>query len=324
MNERNSNTKVNFSELPSTAYHDIPKLDDKGLKDQLKDLYVKQLNQYWPVDKKGLQTFRSTYGTTLKHLMSVNIPEGVDCKIMGRSKGNGFIATQVLISRKDRNEWIPCILYQPLAAATSTVILTADEGKNRWVKAGMNTPDDVIIKLLTQRSNVLVPDLFKQGEHVLQSGTMTRRDEKGRFFTTYNLTDRQQQAQDILTIVKAININKDLSQNISLYATGNSGITGLLLAPLTNGLSKIALDGDHFDPATDQNMLAVKVPGILRIGGLKTVLALAANKKLILYNADPSLVSSQIAAVSKLDGNLNFVITAENANTERIAGFFKN
>lgn len=325
MNEKNSNTKVNFSELPVTAYHDIPKLDDKGLKAELKDIYSGQLSQYWPKDQKSLQTFKSVYGTSLSHLMSVYTPDGIDCKIMSRSKGNGFVATQLLISRKDKNEWIPCILYQPLTAATSTVILTADEGKSHWVKKDSDIPDEMIIKLLNQKSNVLVPDLFKQGEHVLQAGTMTRRDEtKNRFFTTYNLTDRQQHVQDMLTVIKAIRINKELSQNISLYAAGNTGITGLLLAPLTKDLNKIALDGNDFDPSTDENMLKMQIPGILRMGGLKTILALAADKQMMVFNANPALVSSEVAAISRLQNNKNFAVTTENVASGKIIEYLRN
>jgi dienelactone hydrolase len=324
MNEKNSDTKVNFGELPSSAYHNIPKLDDKGLKEELKNMYARQLNQNWPTDKKSLLAFRSTYGTAIQHQMSVNLPDDIDCKIMSRSKGDGFIATQLLISKKDKNEWIPCVMYQPLSVAASTVIVTSDEGKASFVKKDANAPNEVILKLLSQKSNVLVADLFKQGEHVLQSGTLTRRKESDRFFTTYNLTDRQQHVQDILTIIKAIRVNKDLSQNISLYATGDTGLSGLLLAPLTTDLNKIALDGDKFDPTTDENMLKLQVPGILRIGGLKTVLALAANKNLLIYNANTSLISSGVKEIAQLENNKNLVVTSDNMTAGKVTDYLKN
>ncbi len=154
---------------------------------------------------------------------------------------------------------------------------------------------------------------------------MTRRDEtKNRFFTTYNLTDRQQHAQDILTIVKAIRVNKDLSQNISLHATGNTGITGLLVASMTKDLSKIALDGDNFDPSTDENMLKMQVPGILRMGGLKTVLALASDKNLMIYNANSALMYPQLAEVSRIANNKNFSVATGNTGSAKAIEFLKN
>ncbi|HZK93861.1 MAG TPA: CocE/NonD family hydrolase [Prolixibacteraceae bacterium] len=324
MNERNSNRTKTYKQLPATEYHDAPKLDEKGLNSLLKNIYVKQLNQYWPDDKKSLQKFKSIYGTAIRHLVGASMPETVSCKIMGRSKGNGFIATRLLISKNAKNDWIPCVLFQPLSIANSTVILTAEQGKDYWVKEGLATPNNLIIKLLDQKCNVLALDLFKQGEHILQDSTRTGQLENAEYFTTYNLSDRQEQIQDILTIIKAIDENDDLSHNIDLYATGNTGITGLLLATITNDLDRIVLDGDHFDSTTDQNMLKLQMPGIMRIGGLKTVLALATNQHLLLYNANPSLIFSEVTEVSKLENNKgHFSITTENLGANKVIDFLK-
>ena len=322
MNERNSNRTKTFEQLPPSEYHDAPRLDEKGLKSLLKDMYVKQLNQYWPKDRKSLNTFKSVYGTALRHLTDIVMPGAIDCQIMGSTKGKDFVATRFLITMKDKNDWIPCILYKPFTPANSTVIITADRGKDYWVKEGLATPNDLIIKLLHQKCNVIAPDLFKQGEHILQDSTKTRRDENATYFTTYNLTDRQEQIQDILTIIRAIDESDDLSHNIDLYATGNTGITSLLLAAITNDLHRIVLDGDHFDPATDQSMLKLQIPGIMRIGGLKTVLALAAGNYLILYNANPALIFSQVVEVSKLENHKNhFSVTTENMGVDKVMDF---
>ena len=189
------------------------------------------------------------------------------------------------------------------------------------VKERIASPDDVIIKLLDQKCNVLTPDLFKQGEHTLQKSTKTLRVENDKLFTAYNLTDRQEQIQDLLTIIKAIKVNEELSNDIGLYAIGNTGITGLLLATITSDLKRIVLDGNRFNPTTDKNMLKLQIPGIMRIGGLKTVMALAAKQHLILYNADPSLISSGATEVSKLEDNNNFFIIAGNIGADKVIDF---
>jgi dienelactone hydrolase len=325
MNQLDANRTKTFKQLPTTAYHDIPNnLDEEGLKALLKDIYSKQLNQYWPKDKKNLDTFKSVYGTAFRHLTGVVMPAAIDCKIMGSTKGKDFIATRFLIAKKDKNDWIPCVLYQPLSSAKSTVIVTADEGKNHWVAKDQLTPNDIIKRLLNQKCNVLAPDLFKQGEHVLQDSTMARRDENAEYFTTYNLTDRQEQIQDLITIIKFINETDNLTQDISLYSSGNTGITALLLATITNDLNKLILDGDHFDPTTDQSMLTLEIPGIMRIGGLKTALALAANKHLLLYNANPSFLSSAAMEVRKLENNKDhFSIITTSIGDDRVIDFLK-
>jgi len=101
------------------------------------------------------------------------------------------------------------------------------------------------------------------------------------------VADCQEQIQGMLTIIRAIDKSEDISQNIDLYATGYTGVTGLFLATIRNKLHRIILEGNHFDPTSDEKMLKLQIPGIMRIGGLKTVLALAANQHLLLFNASP-------------------------------------
>jgi dienelactone hydrolase len=323
MNQLNPARTKSFKELPATEYHDVPnKLDDAGLKTLLKDIYAKQLTRYWPKDRQGLDTFNFLYGIAFRHLTGFTTPEATDCKILGSVKGKDFIATRFLIERKDKNDWIPCVLYQPLSDATSTVIVTADEGKNHWVEKDRATPNDIIQKLLNQKCNVLAPDLFKQGEHVLQAGTMTLRDEKDKVFAVYNLTDRQEQIQDLITIIHFIKETGNLSHNINLYSTGNTGITSLLLATVTKDVNKYVLDGNHFNPNTDQEMLTLEIPGIMRVGGLKTAMALIANKHLLLFNAGPNLLSLGAPEISKLENNNNnFSIVTASVGENKIIDF---
>lgn len=325
MNHRDADRIKTFKQLSASQSHDAPTLDENGFKALLKNIYRKELDQNWPKDKNTLQKFKSVYGISIQHQLEASSPEAIDCKIMSSSKGKNFIVHQLLIAPKDKNEWIPCILYQPFSATNSTVIVTADQGKNYWVKEGVAAPNDLITKLLGQKCNVLAPDLFKQGEHILPDLTKTPRVENDKLFTTYNLTDRQEQIQDILTIVKAINQNNELSHTIDLYAVGNTGITGLLLASITNDLNRVVLDGDHFDPTTDQNMLKLQIPGIMRIGGLKTVLGLVASKRLLLYNANPTLKVAEITEVNKLENNKdNFSVTTENIGVDKVINFLKH
>lgn len=318
--------KKSFEQLSPSQYHDAPlKLDEEGLKQLLKKIYRQQLQRNWPKNEHSLKKFRKVYGTAVQHLIGTGMPQKeVTCKIIDRSKGSDFIATQLLISEKQENKWIPCVLYQPMSATGATVILTADEGKGQWVSKGSAVPDKRIKTLLNNGFNVLTPDLFKQGEHVLQDSTLTRRDEHTKFFTTYNLTDRQNQIQDLITIIKALKENKDLSGSINLYATGNTGMTGLLLAATTKDLDHIVIDGDHFDPTADKDRLQLQIPGIMRIGGIKTVLALASNQRLLIYNANPDLKEERLNKVSELENNKDrFSIFSKPLPFNKIVAFMK-
>lgn len=322
MNERNDDLTKTFQELSTTEYHDGPQLTESGLKALLKDIYAKQLAGNWPKDLESLEQFRSLYGPAMQHMTGTIVPEAIESKIIGSAKSENFTVYRILIARKGKNDWIPCVLYQPLSIVSSTVILTADNGKSHWVNEGSSAPSDIILKLLDQKRSVLVPDLFKQGEHVLQDSTKTVRNENVEYFTTYNPTDRQEQIQDLLTIVSAIRENKDLSQKIDLYTTGNTGLTGLFASILTDHLDRIVIDGNDFDPTTDQNMLTLQIPGIMRIGGLKTVLVLAANRNILLYNANPSLVSPEIIEASKLgDNKKGLSMILDNVSVDELLDF---
>ncbi len=325
MNQLSSDKTKSFKELPVSEYHDIPnKLDEAGLKALIKDIYSKQLARYWPKDRRSLDTFNFLYGTAFRHLTGFTVPEAIDCKIMGSVKSKDFTATRFLIARKDKNDWIPCILYQPLTDAKSTVIVTSDEGKNHWVEKDHAAPNDIVKKLLNQKCNVLAPDLFKQGEHVLQDSTKTLRDEKEKYFDTYNLTDRQEQIQDLITIIHFVKETGNLSHNLNLYSSGKTGITVLLLATVTKDVNKYILDGNHLNPDTDQEMLSLGIPGIMRLGGLKTAMALVTNKHLLFYNANAYFLTSGAIEISKLENNNNnFSIVTTNINEDKIIDFLK-
>lgn len=180
----------------------------------------------------------------------------------------------------------------------------SDKGKNEWITKGNTEPDSLIRKLLDQQCNILAPDIFSQGEHALEDSTKTRRDQKAKYFTTFNLTARQEQIRDLFTIIACIQQSNDLSHTINLYAFfGNTEITALFLSVNTDDPNKIVLDGNHFDPRTDTSMIKLEVPGILRIGELNTVPALAVRRQLLLFNAHSSLGTPDINQIAAWDGN---------------------
>jgi hypothetical protein len=95
-----------------------------------------------------------------------------------------------------------------------------------------------------------------------------------------------------------------------------------LLATVTKDVNKYVLDGNHFNPNTDQEMLTLEIPGIMRVGGLKTAMALIANKRVLMSNADPNLVSLGAPEISKLENNNNnFSIVTANMEENKIIDF---
>ncbi|WP_018615458.1 hypothetical protein [Segetibacter koreensis] len=83
-----------------------------------------------------------------------------------------------------------------------------------------------------------------------------------------------------------------------------------------------SLSSDKFDCSTAQNTLKLQVPGIMIVGGLKTVLALATYKQLVMYNAHPSLLFSKVTEWSKIENKKDsFNITPDNIATDKVVDF---
>ncbi len=315
MKARNGDATKAFRDLDPEAYHPLPNaLDEAALQDTMKAIFARQLQQYWPAEHGERRAFDAVYGTALRHLVGAVDPDATEVKIMGAVRGQGFTATRLLIARRDQNDWIPCVLYQPAGEAAGTVIVTADEGKAHWVDAGADKPTDLVMALLRQHRNVLAPDLFKQGEHVLFNGVLHSRDEQARFFTTFNLTDRQEQVQDLMTVCRAMKNATDMPGDVRLLASGGTGLTALLwmgadsTAPSCIADATDAGNGAH--PPAD-----LGIPGIMRIGGLRTVLALAAQRPGWVYNAGTALTSG----VAHDDAR--FRISASDPGAEALIGF---
>lgn len=322
MKARTADRVTTFGQLDARKYdHLTDTLGEEGLKSLLKDSYLRQTAHYWPGDAKSLETFRELYGVAIRHLIGASAPGAVDCRIIDRSRGDNFTATRMLISEKDKNHWIPCMLYQPLPAAESTVILTADEGKRHWVEEGKARPRRIVGELLARKCNVLIPDLFKQGEHILQDSTRSGRDETYKYFTAYNLTDRQEQIQDLLTVVGAVADNGSPSAPVALYAAGKTGMTGLLAAAVTDRLDRIVLDGARFNPLSEEEMLTLQVPGIMRIGGIKTVLMLVSDRHLLISGASPSFAGMAEGVSAAGGGRRHFSVVTESLNDQQVLDF---
>ena len=127
--------------------------------------------------------------------------------------------------------------------------------------------------------------LLKAGMIVLECSRLVheRPEMFTNFFTTYNRTPMQLQANQWLSVARAI---RELHPRQKLVFVGSAadGPTPMLLAPAFDAL---AVDADGVNPLNEQGLLDHRLyaPGLLAMGGYEGALLTAAPQSLLIHNA---------------------------------------
>ncbi|MFN7937266.1 MAG: acetylxylan esterase [Bryobacteraceae bacterium] len=103
------------------------------------------------------------------------------------------------------------------------------------------------------------------------------RDTKVTHFYTFHRTDAQNRVQDILTALAWL--RSQHGQTVELRGLGEAGVWALFAAAADGGAVRLQADWSGFDGAEEAFEKRFFVPGILRVGGLKTALALTEGKR---------------------------------------------
>ena len=102
--------------------------------------------------------------------------------------------------------------------------------------------------------------------------------------------------QDVLTVIAFLRAQG--VQRINLVGAGDAGVWALLAAGVSEGaLHRVAayrMDASSQDPA---QALRSVVPGLLKVGGLATAIALAAPTPVLVLGADSAFAGPRIGAV---------------------------
>jgi dienelactone hydrolase len=291
---------VTFADLPAGSFTPPPaRLDEAGLKAYLQGIVATQLREAWPTDPPALDAFRRVYGSAFHTVVAARLPTRAVGSLRGTAAGSGYAIDRWVLARPEAADWTPAVWLRPTSGSGSATILLDAEGK---AALGAARNAALVAALLAAGESVLAPDLFRIGEHVLPDSTKTDRDEKAAHFSTYNRTDTQERVQDVLT---AIAFLRDRGvRRINLVGAGDAGVWALLAAGMAgDALHRVAAYG--MDARSEDSAVGLRnlVPGLFRVGGLATAVALAAPTPVLVLGADPAFAGTRIGAAYSAAGS---------------------
>jgi len=258
-----------------------------------------------PEDRGELARFRDLLMPALEDVLGVEVPEWNDITVerTGRTKRSGFWVERLLIGRRCYGDQIPAVVFLPVRSGTSfpaTLIVHA-EGKAALIDVERGEPGRLISGLLERGHAVMAIDPFLIGEYN-SPFERARRERKGNYFSTFNPTDDAVRVQDVLTSIVYLKGRRDV-RSLHVLGLGDAGIWCLLAAGLAKDLGRVATDLAGFDTASeDEWQQRAFVPGICRLGGLRTAAALAAPIPLYIFNAHEGFDAGWVAQAYKAAG----------------------
>jgi hypothetical protein len=137
--------------------------------------------------------------------------------------------------------------------------------------------------LLSVGYDVLSIDCFLKGEYA--APVKSRREISAcylNYYETYNRTDSALRIQDILT---ATSFLRKICRKVNLVGFGDAGAWCLLASSVTENLESVTVDLNHFADNSEESWLKhLYIPGIMKVGGLRTAASLNAPRRLLIYN----------------------------------------
>jgi len=255
-----------------------------GLRDYLRGNTRAQFAAAAPHDAASLRKFTGIYLPAWRHGLQLDATETpVVSETLVQDSVAGLTRIRLDFGRAGRGDRIPAVWLTPQRGKPSaTIVLAHTHGKNHFLDE-KNEPTGLAKSLLSRNFSVLLLDLFQTGELVNARAAKHRTNQVDLFFTTYNRTDTQERAQDLLTACSLVR-QKTGRRPVYLCGVGRAGLWALLAAPAADG---VVADCDRVDLGDDAALLApdIFVPGLKKFGGFETAALLAAPRPLLIHNA---------------------------------------
>jgi dienelactone hydrolase len=152
-----------------------------------------------------------------------------------------------------------------------------------------------------------------------------------KFFTTFNRTDTAETVFDLLTALAALagDTSEGIRKPLALVAAGRLGPPALAARAMVPAdwvrahRLRTVIDMAGFDGESDAAYLEnLNLPNIRKIGGLKTLLAAAADGPIWLHNLGPNFPAQWAAQAGKLN-HVEVRITPERASDAAVAEWLK-
>lgn len=221
--------------------------------------------------------YQKIYEPVWRHSLELDLPEAKEIQSeAGHEAGNG---RKMLIGRTGKGDRIPLVLFSPHVKSNGQVAVLATPNGPRNVMDLEGRPTGLAAALLQRGFIVLVPELFQTGG-LYQRELATKRNYFTNFFSTYNRTDAQERAQDLVT---TITYARSLGKKVTLCGLDRAGLWAMLAAPAAD---VVVADAQTFNSQNEHLLLADDLfsPNLQRLGGFDGIIALAAPKPVLLHN----------------------------------------
>jgi hypothetical protein len=297
---------AHYSEPPFTVekQEDLRVFPDKTLpeglpkKEEIIAQTIKSTREKWqavlPKKKEDAAAFRKEYGDVLAVTLGTSIPayNDLDPERVGyeERKDKGYVVERWVLHRRCVGGAVPALLYRSYGPEVQdTVLVVHGKGKAALADIQKGVPGPLVAGLMAQGKAVMAIDTFLIGEHQ-GPWKRTERKQVGDFMDTFQPTDTGYRVQDVLTSTSYLRSRRDLSGKIDVVGLEEGGLWCLLASAIDDKVGKTVVDGNRFD-ADDDEAWAQQyyIPCIRSIGDLETAAALIAPRRLVCFNAAPSL-----------------------------------
>ncbi len=203
-----------------------------------------------------------------------------------------------LLSVQDHKEQVPVVSIHPQGTAwnNQVILWITSEGSGALFDESGQIRDDVH-ELVKQGYSILTADLFAQGEWESdelpsdRNRTVSNPREYAGYTYTYNDPLFIQRVHDILSIIRWARTGKYDIERLLLVGTDGAGPLALAAGVVAgDSVTDLAVEtnGFRFRDITDYRD-ANFVPGILKYGGIPTLAALNASKRMLIIDNKPVL-----------------------------------
>ncbi len=228
--------------------------------------------------------YHKTYEPVWRHSLQLDLPGAKD--ILSEEGHAAGVGKKILIGRSGKGDRIPLLVFAPHTKGTGKVVVMATPNGPRNLADAQGRPTGLAGALVQRGFTVVIPELFQTGG-LYQKAIAEKRNYFTNFFTTYNRTDSQERAQDLVT---TITYARTLGKKVTLCGLDRAGLWAMLAAPAADVL---VADAQAFSSENEQLLLAddLFAPNLLRLGGLDGIIALAAPKPVLVHNTGGRFVT---------------------------------
>jgi hypothetical protein len=291
-------------------------VDAAGLKKYLAGLVTEQAEQFRPTRSDSWASTREELAAALAHVLALGpaspLPRDVVRVDQRESK-----ASPLRFGTGPTPRVHGMLFSPPNGAVKGCTLLVHPEGI-RGVVGSDSTPGPLIQQLLAHDQAVLAIDTFLTGQNT--NPIVAHAPQQIAHYTCYNRSAAAERVRDIVDALSLLASTQKAP--VHLIGIGSSGPLCLLARTQAPFVTRTVVDANQFEFRADADLQADQVlPGIVRLGGLRSVGCLAAPGWLLVHNTGEALDTTWWEQAYRLEeAGKNLTVLPAKASDAQIAG----